>query len=144
MEDKIVNPNQRQVGGDHYRAGYQHWDLVADAGMGYFEGQITKYLSRCRKKGGPEDVRKAIHYLDKLIMLYKEDRLPPRPEPPLVWRAALEKFFENGGRELGAEERVIFVGLILYRKSEELHYARRCVTALGKELFKMEELDLRK
>lgn len=63
--------NQRQVAGTHYRASYQHWDFVADTGMGYFEGQITKYVSRHRKKNGPQDLEKAQHFLEKLAELNK-------------------------------------------------------------------------
>jgi hypothetical protein len=62
-----VPSNQRQVGGDHYASGYQHWDWVSHLGLGYLEGCATKYVARCRKKGGGQDLDKAVHYLDKLI-----------------------------------------------------------------------------
>lgn len=61
-----------QVGGEHYKAGYQHWSLVADTGMGYFEGQISKYLSRHNKKNGLQDVEKSGHFALKLLELRKE------------------------------------------------------------------------
>lgn len=59
--------NERQEGGTHYTAPIQHWDYVVAQGLGYFEGQITKYISRWRKKNGLEDLKKARHFLDKLI-----------------------------------------------------------------------------
>ncbi len=69
--------NQRQVGGDHYNASVQHWDLIERGGMGYLEGCATKYVTRARKKNGLQDVRKAQHYVQKLLELHLEGvRLP--------------------------------------------------------------------
>lgn len=60
--------NSRQVGGDHYKSKtVQPWDFIAANGLGFFEGNVVKYLSRWKDKGGPEDLQKARHYLDKLI-----------------------------------------------------------------------------
>lgn len=67
-----------QVGGDHYAQGMgmcpncgfkglQHWDLYATAP--YLEGTATKYITRWREKGGLEDLRKAISYLNKIIAI---------------------------------------------------------------------------
>lgn len=62
--------NDTQVGGQHYKAKtIQPWDFIAANGLGYFEGNIVKYVSRWRDKGGLDDLRKARHYLDKLIEL---------------------------------------------------------------------------
>lgn len=61
-----MNPNERQVQGDHYKSGYQHWDLVLETDMGYLEGCATKYIARWRKKGGVADLEKAQHYVEKL------------------------------------------------------------------------------
>ena len=62
--------NDTQVGGQHYKAKtIQPWDFIAANGLGYFEGNIVKYVSRWRDKGGVDDLRKARHYLDKLIEL---------------------------------------------------------------------------
>lgn len=65
---KSASANDRQVGGAHYGGkAIQHWDYVVAQGLGYFEGQITKYVSRWRDKNGLEDLKKARHFLDKLI-----------------------------------------------------------------------------
>ena len=62
--------NSRQVGGNHYATGGpQHWDMVAQFNLDYFQGQITKYLFRWRKKNGVQDLEKARHFLDKYIEL---------------------------------------------------------------------------
>ena len=62
--------NNIQHGGDHYRnKAIQPWDFIAANHLGYFEGNIVKYVSRWREKGGIQDLEKARHYLDKLIEL---------------------------------------------------------------------------
>ncbi len=62
--------NTVQVGGTHYKhMKYETWDVIAAWGMGYFDGNAVKYLSRWKNKGGVEDLRKARHYIDKLIEL---------------------------------------------------------------------------
>lgn len=60
-------PNERQVGGDHYNTYIQHWDFVIANNLGYLEGCITKYICRHRKKDGLKDLKKALHFLEKLI-----------------------------------------------------------------------------
>ena len=62
-----MKANDRQEQGSHYRSEIQHWDWVLANDMGYLEGCITKYVCRWRKKNGIYDLRKAQHYLEKLI-----------------------------------------------------------------------------
>ncbi len=60
--------NARQEGGAHYKAHkYETWDVILDWNLGYLDGNAVKYLSRWRLKGGIEDLKKARHYIDKLI-----------------------------------------------------------------------------
>ena len=60
--------NAAQVGGAHYKDKMiQPWDYIIDNNLGYLEGNIVKYVSRWREKGGVEDLKKAQHYLQKLI-----------------------------------------------------------------------------
>lgn len=69
---QLVGANDRQVAGDHYKGKtIQPWDYIASNGLGYFEGNVVKYVSRWRDKGGVADLQKARHYLDKLIELQK-------------------------------------------------------------------------
>lgn len=66
--------NTLQVGGRHYKhLKFETWDVIADWGLGYFDGNAVKYLSRWRNKGGVEDLRKARHYIDKLIEMETRD-----------------------------------------------------------------------
>ena len=60
--------NAVQVGGDHYRKNpIQPWDYIVSNELGYLEGNIVKYVSRWKDKGGRQDLEKARHYLDKLL-----------------------------------------------------------------------------
>jgi hypothetical protein len=71
MKKLTTNPNQRQVGGDHYKSKMQHWDFVIENDMPYMEAQIFKYVLRWRTKGGLQDLRKAQHFLEKLLEVNK-------------------------------------------------------------------------
>lgn len=66
----MTSANDRQVGGDHYVGGYQHWDWVADIKMPYHPATASKYVDRCNSKGTrQQDLDKAVHYLEKTIEL---------------------------------------------------------------------------
>lgn len=82
----IGSANDHQVGGQHYAKPIQHWDYVVAQGLGYFEGQITKYVSRWRDKNGLEDLHKAKHFLDKLIEEVEEGRIKSSGSTPLSRR----------------------------------------------------------
>ena len=57
-----------QVGGEHYiKYAIQPWDIIDCYGMSFYEGSALKYLLRYRDKNGIEDLKKARHYIDKLI-----------------------------------------------------------------------------
>ena len=65
--------NDRQEGGGHYKSHkYETWDVILDWNLGYLDGNAVKYLSRWRLKGGIEDLKKARHYIDKLIEVEQE------------------------------------------------------------------------
>lgn len=60
--------NDVQVAGTHYKdKAIQPWDYIVANDLGYLEGNIVKYVSRWKDKGGVDDLRKAQHYLTKLI-----------------------------------------------------------------------------
>lgn len=64
----MQNPNDVQIGGSHYKTkAIQPWDYIVQNKLPYLEGNIVKYVSRWREKGGIDDLRKAQHYLSKLI-----------------------------------------------------------------------------
>lgn len=41
--------------------------MSREAFAGYLAGNVVKYIARYRDKNGVEDLKKARHYLDKLI-----------------------------------------------------------------------------
>lgn len=61
----MLNPNEYQVGGNHYKQMIQHWDIVAMLRANYFIGCATKYMSRFERKNGAEDLEKAAHFITK-------------------------------------------------------------------------------
>jgi len=70
-----MTANNEQVGGTHYKSKtIQPWDYIAANNIGYFEGNIIKYVSRWQEKGGVNDLQKALHYLQKLIELNGDDK----------------------------------------------------------------------
>ena len=61
MADNVNSP-------DHYTQGdIEVIDYILDQKFNYLEGNVIKYVSRYRNKGGIEDLRKAKWYLEKLI-----------------------------------------------------------------------------
>lgn len=65
--------DQTQVGGTHYLSkAVQPWEAMAawltkEEFQGFLRGNVIKYIARCNDKGGIEDIKKARHYIDKLI-----------------------------------------------------------------------------
>lgn len=66
--------NKKQVAGDHYKTTIQHWDYVIANDLDYFQAQITKYVTRYKKKNGLQDLYKAQHFLEKLIEIEQDRR----------------------------------------------------------------------
>lgn len=97
---EITGANDIQVGGDHYKVTgkSQHWDIVVEHDLNYFEAQITRYVMRCRRKNNMiEDLNKARHYIDKYIELIKSGKI----ENPTIITAKqryddnMKKFYNN-------------------------------------------------
>ena len=66
--DTPSGANNMQVAGTHYKnKSIQPWDYIVANNIGYLEGNVIKYVSRWRDKGGVDDLKKAQHYLTKLI-----------------------------------------------------------------------------
>lgn len=63
----------RQEGGDHYTSmAIQPARYCHANGIGKLEGDAIGYISRWRRKGGLQDLRKAIHTLELLIQYETE------------------------------------------------------------------------
>ena len=59
-----------QPGGSHYKTcAIQPVEYIHANGIGYFEGNVIKYVTRWRDKNGIQDLEKAKHYIELLIEL---------------------------------------------------------------------------
>jgi len=67
MSDNI-NPN-------YYRKGIETTDYIVSHSMNYLEGNIIKYVTRYKDKGGLEDLKKAEWYLTRLIKVQESNEL---------------------------------------------------------------------
>lgn len=68
QESAASMARSKQVGGNHYKnKKLQPWDVIEAADLGFFEGNVIKYVMRHKEKGGVEDLQKAVHYLERLI-----------------------------------------------------------------------------
>lgn len=87
-----MSANETQVGGDHYKAmKIQPWDAM-EAWMtpaqfrGFLLGSAIAYLARVNTKGvdgkgGMQDIKKARHYLDKIIEIHEAESKSKQGEP---------------------------------------------------------------
>ena len=74
LEEATSKANDIQHGGSHYKSQIiQPWDYIASNKIPYLEGSAIKYISRWRDKGGIEDLKKAIHFIEKVIELEQEN-----------------------------------------------------------------------
>jgi len=72
--EALTGARGTQVGGSHYSdRKIQPWDVIDEYGLSFYAGNALKYLLRAGRKGSRvEDLKKARHYLDKLIELEEE------------------------------------------------------------------------
>ena len=70
--------DQQQVGGSHYKnmnvqpwVAMESW-MTTEQFAGFLRGNAIKYLARCDVKGGIDDIKKARHYIDKLVEVRKD------------------------------------------------------------------------
>jgi len=65
---KEVAIRNKQVGGSHYKNfKIQPIDYIEANDLTYSEGNVIKYVTRSRRKGGAKDIHKAIHYCEMIL-----------------------------------------------------------------------------
>lgn len=65
-----------QIDGSHYKElPIQPVEYIHANKIGYFEGNVIKYVSRWKAKNGVADLRKAAHYIQLLIELEEKANL---------------------------------------------------------------------
>lgn len=73
----------KQSGGSHYKdLQIQPVEYIHANELGYFEGNVLKYITRWKSKGGIADLEKAKHYIELLIELETEKRSVDEMEKP--------------------------------------------------------------
>ena len=66
-----------QINGKHYKElAIQPVEFIHANGIGYMEGNVIKYVTRWRSKGGLADLHKAKHYIELLIELEQRQAAP--------------------------------------------------------------------
>ena len=65
MQQSALN---KQESGTHYvKCSIQPIEYIHANKLGFIEGNVVKYITRFRDKGGEADLRKIIHYIELLI-----------------------------------------------------------------------------
>jgi hypothetical protein len=66
----------KQILGNHYKdKGIQPIVYIHANNLGFCAGNVVKYVTRYKTKGGASDIKKAIHYLELLLELeYKDEQ----------------------------------------------------------------------
>ena len=73
----------KQSGGSHYKdLQIQPVEYIHANELGYFEGNVLKYITRWKSKGGIGDLEKAKHYIELLIELETEKQAVDAMEKP--------------------------------------------------------------
>jgi hypothetical protein len=67
---------KKQIGGNHYsKFTVQPSKFINDNKLLFAEGNAIKYICRHTHKGGKEDLKKAIHYIEMIIERdYKDEK----------------------------------------------------------------------
>lgn len=117
-----MSANDHQVDGNHYRgAAIQHWDLMMTYDVRYLPGNATKYLCRWRSKNGVTDLRKARHYVEKMLEIY--DTSPQK--------VVVQDVIDMCEGYLVPMEEIYLVSTILnFKTREDLKYVRTCINVM--------------
>lgn len=69
-QERHYKTHQRaaQVGGDHYsKQAFQPIEYIMANNLGFNEGNIVKYITRHKDKGGAQDIEKIKEYCDFIL-----------------------------------------------------------------------------
>ena len=69
-EYEYGKPSDKQIGGSHYKdCVIQPVDYIVKNNLDFLEGNVVKYITRHKLKGGVEDIKKVIHYAELILEL---------------------------------------------------------------------------
>jgi hypothetical protein len=75
--DLTTSALDKQVSGDHYKnKAIQPVVYIHANNLGFCAGNVVKYVTRYKDKGGIADLEKAKHYIELLIQLETEQSQP--------------------------------------------------------------------
>jgi len=72
LVDEVAHesPDDKQVGGTHYTdLPLEPWEIIERLNLDFWDGNALKYLLRHSSKNGIEDLKKAVHYIEKKISI---------------------------------------------------------------------------
>jgi hypothetical protein len=69
---------------EHYDMKIQPIEYIMANGLGFCEGNIVKYVSRYKEKGGIYDLRKAKHYIELLIKDWADTYGDPEAQERMI------------------------------------------------------------
>lgn len=70
----VVGANDKQIGGSHYKdMAIQPSEFIARNNLGWYEGNVIKYVCRHQSKNGLQDLQKALHYIELAIQHYYDN-----------------------------------------------------------------------
>lgn len=127
---KSGDPNEVQVGGDHYKGvDFQPWDWARNVsgtqGLGYYEVSAISYIARFRKKGGIEDLEKVLHYIDKMLYCWRAGEYVNRCTATLL---RIRQFNKENECDRFQSEAIHF--LVAWREGDELVETKKIVEEL--------------
>ena len=68
FKDMAYDSLEKQVGGKHYKSmKIQPAQFINENKLLFAEGNAIKYICRHSNKGKEEDIKKAIHYLERIL-----------------------------------------------------------------------------
>jgi hypothetical protein len=68
LKKQALKGTLKQVGGNHYKdCKIQPIEYIVANNLTYSEGNVIKYVTRSRRKGGRKDIEKAMHYLEMIL-----------------------------------------------------------------------------
>jgi len=120
---KDMSPaDSKQIAGDHYKKlDPEPWNVIIKWNLGYLEGTALKYIARWRDKGGIDDIKKAIHFLEKLVEIHSS-----KSDPHLTPVGAAFKLASEQSRAVG-----VYPSERLYNPAEVLKQSRNSNQPLG-------------
>jgi len=92
-----------QVAGNHYRKyAIQPVEYTVRNDLSFLAGSVIKYVTRYKDKGGAEDIRKAMHYLE-LILEFEYPDYPDIGHPGNITRPPEDTTIYETPRPTGPE-----------------------------------------